>query len=495
MESKQINTLKKISQKKKKNVLLLNPKLGDEVQSYPHNGLAILAAILKKRGHSVLVADYAFMRKNGDKDISFFMDKIKPDIIGISSYTPNAKEVRKFISRIQEINPKIPIMVGGPHATLYPDLLQKDKRIDYIFIGEAESTILDIVETCKKQNSPKLILSKGIVNLEDIPFPDFKTFYEWQSIRGYPLMTSRGCPNQCSFCAAADMAHRKWRFRKAEDSIKELEEAQKNGIPIHYVYVMDDNPTVYKKNFNKFLELFSKKFDSYLHIINVRADAVDEELLNLMKKCRCTDVTIGVEHAHPEVFKLVNKGEKIEDLIKACKLIKKHKFNLGMTFIVGLPGDNLKRTMASIRFCKMFNPEFVNFGLIVPFRNTPARRWFEEHNAKLDDEVGTAITAPKDFECDEPVVETPDFSKEERKKAYYLFLFGVAQNRLKLRYLPKIWAITRKYSLYSEFLAWLPHGIITSLKNKKMLATIALRVWKKEGLKKLIQKISTRKRI
>ena len=64
--------------------------------------------------------------------------------------------------------------------------------------------------------------------------------------------------------------------------------------------------------------------------------------LILLKKCRCKGIAIGVEHAHPEVFKLVNKGETLKQIWDACKLIKKHKMELALTFIIGLPKDNLE---------------------------------------------------------------------------------------------------------------------------------------------------------
>jgi radical SAM superfamily enzyme YgiQ (UPF0313 family) len=460
---------------KKKKILLINPKRRNVRFTFPHNGLATLAAILKKRGHDVLVVDYAFLFEDQKTDISFFINKFKPDIIGISIYTPNANEGNEILSRVYEISPETPLMVGGPHATLYTHLFEKDKRIDYIFRGEAELAIIKIVESAKKEKSPKIVESKEIV-------------YKWQSMTNYPIMTSRGCPNQCSFCASAGLSYRRWRPREPEACIRELELAQKDISPNLKFIVFDDNPTVDKKRFCKFLDLYSKKIKAELVIVNTRADGIDDTLLGLLKKCRVGLILIGVEHAHPEVFKLINKGETLEQIEKACKLVKKYKLRLAISFIIGLPGDNLERMRVCIEFAKRVKADQYSINQICPYRYSRARQWFEENNAKLYNEVGYDAQPLTRFECETPIVETPDFTRKEREKAFYMFLFGVADQRLKLKELPKILSIAKKYSLYPEFFSWLPYGILTELKTQRKLIEGALSIYRNYGFVYLIKR-------
>lgn len=487
MKSKELRRIKKVDVKKRKRILFINPKKKNTTFQLPHNGLATLAAILKKRGHEVLVADYAFMQEEQNTDVSFFIKKFNPDVVGISIYTPNANEGNEIISRIHEIDSNISIMVGGPHATLYSDILQKDKRIDYILIGEAELTITDVVEKAKKEKNPEIVSTTEIVDVNDLPFPDYKTFYRWENMDTYPIMTSRGCPYQCSFCASFGLSQKRWRPRKVEDCIRELETAKETISQRFAVKIMDDAPTIDLKRFCEFLDLFSKRIKTRISIFNTRADDVDEKLLTLLKKCGWDELAIGVEHVNPEVFKLVNKGETLEEIEKACNLIKKHKMRLMLSFIIGLPGDNLERTKESIRFCRKIKADIYSINFIIPFRHTPVRKWFEENGAKLYNEIGRDSQIPNDFECDEPVVETPDFTIEDRKKAWYMFLFGVAYSELKLRRLKRIFAIARKYNLYSEFFYWLPRGILRSLRYKKMLLKLALDIYRKQGFGQLIK--------
>jgi len=487
LKSSDLENLKKI--KKTKRILLINPKKEDTVFMIPHNGLASLAGVLKKRGHEVLVVDFAFLFEDRDKDVSFFINMFKPDIIGISIYTPSSKEANDIIKKIQEISPKIPIMVGGPHASMYSDVLKKDKRIDYIFIGEAELTIIPVVENAKKQRTAKIIKSKEILNLYKVPFSDYKSFYGWQNITSYPIMSSRGCPNKCSFCASIGLSYRYWRPRKPEECIKEMELAKKEISPNLRFVLFDDCPTVHMGRFINLLKLYIEKINSELVIVNTRADSLNEEIVKLIKQCNCRVLSVGVEHGNPEVFKMANKGETFEQIEEACRLIKKYGIRLSVSFIIGLPGDSLERTKDSIKLCNKLKADQVSLNLFIPFRYTPAREWLEKNNGIIYNELeyGSSVTPP--LECPIVMSETPTFTKFEIEKAFYMFLFGVAEPRLKFRYLLKIISIAMKYNLYLEFISWLPRGIYTSIRNMFHVAKYGFYVYRKVGFKNLSNRL------
>lgn len=480
--------VKKIPADKKKKILLINPKRRNVLFTTPHNGLAILAGIIKARGHDVRVVDYAFSYNIKDKPISYFINEFKPDVIGISIYTPNAREAEEILSKIYDYSPKIPIMVGGPHGTLYTDIVGKIHGIDYIFRGEAELTILNVIEKAKKEKIPKIINSKDLVDLDTLPFPDYESFYDWQSMTNYSIMTSRGCPFQCSFCASAGLAYRRWRPKNPEKCIEELEKAQREISPNLKFVVFDDNPITDKERFNDFLKLYAERINAELTVVNVRADGVTDEFLRLLKKCRVNFISIGVEHGHPEVFKMINKGETLEQIERAAKLIKKHKIGLGLSFVIGVPGDTLERTKASIRFCKRVKADEYSINLISPYRYTAAREWFEKNNAKLYNEIGYDVQPLTSIRCESPVVETSDFTKKDREKAYYMFLFGVAEERLRLSKMPEILSIVREYELYSVFFSWLPYGIIAELKLARKFIRRAISIYKTYGFNYLVKR-------
>ena len=484
MEYKNLIKIKKT--RKERRVLLLNPRRKTCKVSIPNMGLAILAAILKKRGHEVLVVDYQLIHYA--PEVSFFIKTFNPEVIGLSIITANTKESVELLEKIRKEQPNIPIIVGGPHATLYYDELRKNKDIDYIIIGEAEAIIISVVEKAKRQKKVKIINPKTVVDPNKIPYSDYKSFYKWEYIRSYPIMTSRGCPFNCSFCPVMSLSAKKWRPRDPEDCIRELEIAKRELNQNLHVLIQDDNPLVIPERFYKFLNLFSKKIKIRLSVTNVMADNVNDILLRLLKKSKCHSIGLGVESANPEVFKLVNKGETLRTIDRAAKLIKKHGLTLSLCFIIGLPEDNIDKIRDSIKFAKKHKPDSIYWNMIVPYKNTVVRNWFEE-KGKLYSEIGKTSLIDGDFRCEEPCAESQDFTREERKKAHYMCLFETIDERLKLRKLVQIFSEATKYKLYKEFIYWFPRGIIKSFKRKIELIKKAHSYSRREGFKNLVKRV------
>ncbi|MDD2678270.1 MAG: radical SAM protein [Candidatus Nanoarchaeia archaeon] len=485
---KEILNFKKIAQAKaKKNILLINPRRDNCDVYIPHMGLAMLASILKKRGHEVVVIDYV-LTPNAPQ-VSYFLNKYRPDVVGISMITGTFYESIDIMKKIKLHYPKLPVIVGGPHASLYPEHLKKIKGIDYVVVGEAEYIIIDLVEKAKKNISAEIIYPKTIVDPKLLPYPDYTAFHNWKEINHYSIMTSRGCPFRCSFCAVCHVGQKKWRPRDPEDCIKELEYAKKILNKKFTVFVQDDNPLVIPERFYDFLRLFIKRINLPIHVINVRADSINEKYLNLIKKAGIDTVGIAVESANPEVFKMINKGESLETIEKAVGLIKKHKMSLNFCFIIGLPGDNLERVKDSINFVNKHKPEIVYLNMVIPFKKTDIRKWFEM-NGTIFDEIGksTGISRKSKIRCDVPPVETPDFTRWQREKAYYMFLFRTVHDVLKLRHVVEIFKIAAEYKEINNFLYWLPRGIMKSIKKKIMLLFRFFYFLKKWGLKQTLNR-------
>jgi hypothetical protein len=177
---------------------------------------------------------------------------------------------------------------------------------------------------------------------------------------------------------------------------------------------------------------------------------------------------------------MINKGETLEDIENAARLIKKNNLLLSLCFIIGLPGDNLERIKDSIKFAKKFKPDTIYWNMIIPYRNTQVRDWFIK-NGKVYNEIGTTSLADGDFKCEEPVAETPDFTSWERKKAHYMCLFQTTDERLKLRKISGIFREARKYDELKDFISWLPRGILKSFSKKVELLDKFAAYIKREG--------------
>lgn len=470
----------KFNQKK---ILFFNAKRERCDSDSPHLGLAMLSAVLKERGHEVLVVDYQF--KPDAPSPKTFIENFKPDIIGLTLYTATMEEAGNIIDQIYPSN--IPLMVGGPHATLYYDELVNISN--YIIVGEAENVIVNVVENAKIDSKGEIIRSEP-PNPKNLPYPDFTTFFGYEDIFVYPLLTSRGCPYNCSFCAVRFVSTRKWRSRRPEDCIKELIQAKKSLKNLDSVVIYDDNAMFRKTHIKKILNLYlDNKINLPLTVINTRADSLDDEIISLLKKTKCPSIGIGVESGHSGVFENINKGETLEDIITAAKLIKKHKIPLSLCFVIGLEGDSLEKIIYSIDFAKKLNPDHIYWNMITPFKGTKIREWYDK-NGKVFDLVNHSSWVDGDFMCEEPCAETPEFNIEERKKAYMIAILKTNDTRLKLRHIPRLIPYIKKYRLSKEFIYWIFIKTVENIKKPFILLNKAIKIYKNKGVPGLIKQIN-----
>lgn len=466
-----------------KKVLLFNAKRERCDSISPHLGLAILAAVLKEHGHDILVVDYQFTPDASSPES--FIENFEPDVIGITLYTATMKEAEKIIEQISKFNK--PLIVGGPHATLYyNELIDK---ANYIIIGEAETIIAETVENANISSKSQLVRAEP-PDPKKLPFPDFTTFFGYEKIFIYPLLTSRGCPYNCSFCAVRFVSTRKWRPRKVEDCIEELIQAKKVLKSMDSVVIYDDNAMFRKNHIKKFLNLYlNHKINLPLTIINTRADSLDDEMISLLKKAKCPSIGIGVESGHPEIFKKIEKGESLADIEKAAKLIKKNKIPLALCFVIGLEGDTFENTLLSIDFAKKLDADHIYWNMITPFKGTRIREWYDK-NGKVYDLINHSSYVDGDFMCEEPCAETPEFSIRDRKKAYFLAILETNDTRLSLINIPHLIPHVIEYKLYKEFIYWIPCNMWKTFKKPFHLMDMALKIYPEVGIKGLIKRIS-----
>lgn len=434
--------------------MFFNPKREKCRSTSPHVGLAMLAGVLKKSGHTVLIVDYQF--KHAAPEPGVFLKEFNPDIAGISLYTASIKEADKIISKV--FYHGIPIIVGGPHATLYYEELKKDNRIKYIFRGESENTIIKGFNEQGFSFAEKVILPDP-PDPDSLPFPDFTVFYKYEDIQNYPLLTSRGCPHNCSFCIVRLVSTQKWRCRTIESCISELANVKKILPELRSVTIYDDNPMVKKEHIYNFLRLYiDAKFNLPLTIINTRADSLDEQIIKLLKEASCSSIALGVDHGDAEVFKLIGKGETLDNIKKTAELIIKYNIPLCLCFIIGLEEDSIIKSMNSIKFAKSLNASHIYWNLIVPYKGSKIRDWYDR-NGEVFNVVNHSSWVDGDILCDEPCAETQIFKADDRKKVYYTAILETNDIRLRIwhifRLIPKI----IKYNLYKQLFYWFPRQL------------------------------------
>ena len=383
-------------------------------------GLAYLAGAVRAVDFDVQILDMN-NHNYSEEWVKKIVTDYSPKIIGVSVKTATANACTEIVGRLKNIFPNIIYVVGGPHITLCgKEFIQENKEVDFGIMGEGEDTFVKLIKNIKDgrkdiskingvcyRNNGILGFNNVYVNpdLSKLPFPVFECIkdMDFADFR-YPLLTSRGCPHGCIFCCVGLISGKKWRARGPEDVVSELLQA-KDNYQIPSFEIMDDNFTLDIDRAKEICRLIIKKklnLDWWCHN-GLRADRLDQELLNLMKKAGCASIALGIESGDEDVFNNINKGEKLSDILKAVKMIKKSGIKCVGYFIVGLPGDSIDSTKRSVRFQRGLGLSDYKYNMLIPYPGTKIWDMVKEKGRLLRDikgvyHFGDSIKIP--FETD-----------------------------------------------------------------------------------------------
>ena len=366
-------------QKPIKKIIFIEPKSPDyhifSKWGLPRLGTIILGTILKEQGYDVKI----FIEDIKGIDIGKIFEA---DAVGISTITSTAPRAYEMARQIKKLG--IPVFMGGPHVTFIPD--EALKYCDYVLRGEAEDTIVDFVRFLEDGQGVENIkglsyhvghhvvhneIAPHCPDLDRYPFPDFNLIHGFEknkAMKGItPIMTSRGCPFACNFCAVTEMFGRRYRFRSTDNVIKEI----RNSRP-EWIFFYDDNFTANKARTKELLKKMIELKITPPWSSQVRVDVVkDKELLELMKRSNCTQVYIGFESINPKTLEHFNKSQSLEEMKEAIRTIHRYKIKIHGMFITGSEHDDIHTIRQTVKFAKKMEIETVQFIMLTPLPGTP----------------------------------------------------------------------------------------------------------------------------
>lgn len=382
-----------------KNILLINPSqhgiYGNfSPPDYMPLGLGYIGAVLEKEGYTVRIIDIDASKLTRQRFMNI-LQRFSPFIVGITATTPafkNALGVARFVKD----NIKTTIVFGGIHVTLAPEESIKHDLIDYIVRGEGEATIVELANALSANKSDvskidglvyrkagEVVTTKPralIDDLNSLPFPARHLFsrskYTYADALYYPafpIMTSRGCPGQCTYCCTKHLFTQRFRCRSAENIVDEIEMLVKSQ-GAREIHIWDDNFTLAKHRVFKVCdELARRGIKVKFSFPNgLRVDQVDYEILKALKKMGTYSVAFGVESGTQEVLDHVRKGITLEQVRKAFATAKKVGLETWAFFLLGLPNDTPATIRQTVRFAKELDPDVAKFHILKPYPHSEA---------------------------------------------------------------------------------------------------------------------------
>ena len=340
----------------------------------PRLGTLILGTMMKRRGFEVEVFVEDFRKLDFDVLAS-------ADLVGVSTITSTAPRAYAIADRARALG--VPVIMGGPHVTYLTD--EALEHADFVVRGEGEEALTAFVDAWESGRGdysgvPNLSyrdpdgrvvhnpMAPGCTDLDRLPFPDFSLLRPdvpgRRRLSSIPVLTSRGCPFDCSFCSVTGMFGRKYRFRSTKNIIEELRlyDDRRNSI-----FFYDDNFAADPRRTRELCEAMVREKFKFKWTTQVRADvARDPELVRLMKRSGCHTLYIGFESVNPESLEGMKKNQTVAEIAEAVKVLRRHRIHIHGMFVLGFDQDDWKTIRKTVRFAKKARLTSTQFLILTP---------------------------------------------------------------------------------------------------------------------------------
>ena len=370
-------------------------KLGKKIgpRSEPLS-LLYLATFLNQHGHNAEVLDC------NAEGVS--LEELEPriqhggyDAVGVAMLTAMYSQSVAVCSLVKSINPSIHVVVGGSHANLRPkQTAEQVDAIDVVTVGEGELTFLELLDVFagkKMLNDVQGIAYKDrltgdviqtlerpkVQDLDFFPIPDRSllkmhlyrpSVSYYRRLPAYTMITTRGCPYRCTFCATAKTGYRMHSVPRVVEEMRILVE----DYGAKEILIRDDTFTLNRK---RTLELCEEIVAAGLHTkitwdCITRANLVDVDLLKKMKAAGCWGIHFGVEGGTQKLIDTIKKDTTLAAISATFKACHDVGIETRGYFMVGMPGSTPEDDLATVAFAKELDPDWAQFTISTPYPGT-----------------------------------------------------------------------------------------------------------------------------
>jgi magnesium-protoporphyrin IX monomethyl ester (oxidative) cyclase len=345
------------------------------------------------------------------KDIKSKIEEFRPDIVGVSClFSMQFCHALSVCQIAKEVDPGLITIMGGNHPSASPEGVLENLAVDFVVIGEAEESIIQLLEAIEKNGDFSLIDGLGykennniIINpkirfihdLDNISFPSrhllpMEIYFKinrphGMDARGSPntnIITSRGCPARCIFCSIHTVFGSGYRARTPENVLAEIE-LLKREYGIKEIQFEDDNLTLDKERAKR---IFTGMIEKNMNIAwttpnGVALWALDDEIIKLMKESGCWHLALGIESGDQEVLeKIIGKPLRLEKIKSLIEQMARLKIRTTSFFVLGFPGESAEQMKKTLKFAASLPTDDINFYFATPYPGTRLCRISKEQN-------------------------------------------------------------------------------------------------------------------
>ena len=450
--------------------LIIYQKLNIQQSASIPLGLLYIAAALEKAGHDVKVFD-PNLHNTPLPELVSQLESFGPQLIGLTSVTPTFNAAKQIAAELKKQWPAVPIVMGGPHVSVLPEQsLRLSPFIDYIVVGEGEETLVELIRIMEQpsrdfsavrglcyRRDGSVVLNAArplIQDLDSIPYPA----YHMLPVKEYApsvvyrvreksifVMSSRGCPASCTFCAN-QVTGRRWRVHSIDYFMGLIHDTVEK-YDIRHFHFVDDNFMADQKRVAEICRRILADGLSITWFIFARTDhCQDVELLKLMKQAGCVFIQFGIESGDEQILRQLGKKVSKETMHQACMNCKKVGIDYFNSFMIGGPGETEASVRKSVDYAIELDSIMAGFNILIPYPGTAIfKKYYQKDFAENADwERWNHIThdVPIDYRHTELSKGDLDRLRKMAIRRYYL----------RPRQMFRILTFFRSFSLFATFL-------------------------------------------
>ena len=384
--------------------LRFDPKLWKAMQPYPPLGTLYAASWLRQHGYEVALFDAMLAESEEEWDIALEEHKPQYAIIYEDNFNYLSKmcllRMRAAAFKMIEMAKSrgcIVILCGADVTDHHKEYLERGA--DYCIIGEGEETLLELLNQLSAGKAAENVIGvtsrnafhatrrPDITNLDKLPFPawdlvDVEKYRSiWTKHHGYfsmNMVTTRGCPYHCNWCAKPIWGQR-YNSRSPENVVAEMKWLKENFAPEH-IWFADDILGLKPNWLEKFAALLQEAESVIPFKCLQRADLVNEKTAAALAKAGCRTVWIGAESGSQKILDAMEKGDTVEDIYNAARLLHAHGIEVGFFLQFGYPGETWEDVQQTLKMVRECAPDDIGISVSYPL---PGTKFFERVKLEL----------------------------------------------------------------------------------------------------------------